>query len=305
MDHELKRDELLDCAVIGAGPAGLTAAIYLGRFRRQFAIIDAGNSRARLIPRSHNHAGFPDGIGGDELLSRMRRQAENYGARVIGGTVDAIERKSDGSFNVRWGNSHVRARTVLLATGVTDIEPELPGVTNAIRRGLVRHCPICDGYEASNRKIAVLGNSELSLREALFLRTYSAEVTVFPCCDVSVAAEFAPALEAGIRVVQDPISAIEFFDGGVTITAGHRTSWFDVAYSALGCCIHSDLARGLGASITDAGSLIADRHQCTSVPGLFAAGDVVDSVNQISVAMGQAAIAATAIHNLCRDCSPK
>jgi thioredoxin reductase (NADPH) len=298
-------DELLDCAVIGAGPAGLTAAIYLARFRRRFAVIDAGSSRARLIPRSHNHAGFPDGIGGDELLSRMRRQAETYGARVIGGTVDAIERKSDGSFEVRWGNSNVRARTVLLATGVTDIEPELPGVTSAIRRGLVRHCPICDGYEAIDRKIAVLGNSELALGEAIFLRTYSAEVTVFPCCDVSAAAEFAPALEAGIHVIQDPIMAIQFRDGEVTISAGDRTSSFDLAYSALGCTVHSDLARDLGASITEAGSVIADRHQCTSVPGLFAAGDVVDSVNQISVAMGQAAIAATAIHNLCRTCPPK
>src|SRR5213079_1922817 len=94
-------EELIDCLVIGAGPAGLTAAIYLGRFRRSFAIVDAGSSRALLIPTSHNHAGFPDGIGGRELLARMRRQAEKYGASVINGTVSALEKDGDGWFRAR------------------------------------------------------------------------------------------------------------------------------------------------------------------------------------------------------------
>ena len=75
----------LDCLVIGGGPAGLTAAIYLGRFRRRFAVVDAGDSRALLIPKSHNHAGFPEGIGGRELPARMRAQAENYGLALIKG----------------------------------------------------------------------------------------------------------------------------------------------------------------------------------------------------------------------------
>jgi thioredoxin reductase (NADPH) len=295
-------DALLDCLVIGAGPAGLTAAIYLGRFRRSFAIVDAGSSRALLIPTSHNHAGFPDGIGGRELLARMRQQAEKYGASVISATVSALEKDEDGWFQARLPDSQLRARTVLLATGVTDIEPELPGLRAAVRSGLLRHCPICDGFEALGRRIAVLGHGDAALREAMFLRTYSADVTVFPGSGATDVAELGAALASGITVARDPISAIHFRDGEVVISTGDRTMSFDFAYSALGCSVHSDLARGLGASVTEAGSLIVDRHQCTSVPGLFAAGDVVDSVNQISVAMGQAAIAVTAIHNLCRGC---
>ena len=295
-------DALLDCLVIGAGPAGLTAAIYLGRFRRSFAIVDAGSSRALLIPTSHNHAGFPDGIGGRELLARMRQQAEKYGASVITGTVSALEKDGDGWFRARLPDSQLRARTVVLATGVTDIEPELPGLTAAVRSGLLRHCPICDGFEALGRRIAVLGHGDAALREAMFLRTYSADVTVFPGTGAAGFGELGAALASGITVARGPISAIHFPNGEVVISTGDRTTSFDFAYSALGCSVHSDLARGLGASVTEAGSLIVDRHQCTSVPGLFAAGDVVDSVNQISVAMGQAAVAVTAIHNLCRGC---
>ena len=147
-------DEPLDCLVVGGGPAGLSAAIYLARFRRRFRVIDGGLSRAATIPLSHNHPGFPDGIGGPALLARMRRQAEVYGARIDSGLVEGLERRrGDDTFVAAVGNDGevVRARTVLLATGVMDIEPDLPDVLGAVRRGLVRHCPICDAYEVIDR----------------------------------------------------------------------------------------------------------------------------------------------------------
>src|SRR5688500_8938070 len=91
-------DAMLDCLVVGGGPAGLTAAIYLARFRRSFRVIDAGDSRASWIPLSHNHAGFPDGISGNALLARMRAQAERYGTVIEGGEVGRLERLEGGGF---------------------------------------------------------------------------------------------------------------------------------------------------------------------------------------------------------------
>ncbi|HET6522746.1 MAG TPA: NAD(P)/FAD-dependent oxidoreductase [Geminicoccaceae bacterium] len=304
-------DEPLDCLVVGGGPAGLSAAIYLARFRRRFRVIDGGLSRAATIPLSHNHPGFPDGIGGPELLARMRRQAEIYGARIDSGLVEGLERRrDDGTFvaAVGDGGEVVRAGTVLLATGVMDIEPDLPDVEGAVRRGLIRHCPICDAYEVIDRKVAVIGHGASGLGEALFLRTYTADLTLLTlgtAMDLTDD-EWRTAAEAGIRVVEDPVTRV--------VTEGDRIAAletdgeehrFDTLYSALGCRVYSDLARGLGAEHNDIGSLVVDERQETSVPGLYAAGDVVSALNQIGVAMGQAAIAATAIHNRLRGAPPR
>src|ERR1700730_4951062 len=122
--------EILDCVVVGGGPAGLTAAIYLARFRLRFVVIDAGDSRAALIPKSHNHAGFPDGIAGPELLARMASQAKKYGAAIEQGTVTAIAREGD-AFAAAVDGETLRARTVIFAAGVVDIEPALPNLERA------------------------------------------------------------------------------------------------------------------------------------------------------------------------------
>src|SRR5690606_32642995 len=133
-------EQPLDCLVIGGGPAGLTAAIYLARYKRRFLVVDAGESRCSLIPTSHNHSGFPDGINGFELLDRMAAQARKYGAAIDKGRVNQVHRAPDGTFVAIVGSHEARAKTVLLATGVIDIEPDLPDVENAVRRGLMRHC---------------------------------------------------------------------------------------------------------------------------------------------------------------------
>src|SRR6185436_17737921 len=167
--------EPLDCVVVGAGPAGLTAAIYLARFRRSFRVIDSGGSRAAWIPRTRNHPGFPDGVVGKTLLARMRRQAEKYGALIATGRVEALEPQRRG-FRVISDGEPLHARTVILATGVVDNTPDLPDLEDGVAKGLVRFFPICDGYEVIGQTVGVIGRDDHCAREAIFIRTWSDDV---------------------------------------------------------------------------------------------------------------------------------
>ncbi len=293
----------LDCLVVGAGPAGLTAAIYLGRYMRHTLVVESGASRAALIPTSHNYPGFPEGIHGPELLRRLRLQALRYGARVRFGTVVTLEQNDDGDYVACVGDDYVTARSVLLATGVIDIEPDLPDLTDAIQRGLVRHCPICDGYEVADQHVAVVGQGAKLAREALFIRRYTPHLTAFSTGDASlVDPEHRASLErAGIRLVERAIRRVCTERGAVIglETDDGQVHRFDTLYSALGEKPRSQLALKLGARCNGDGQILVDEHMQTSVPGVYAAGDVVCALNQISVATGHAAIAATAIHHRC------
>src|SRR5438128_1644095 len=113
----------VDCLVIGAGPAGLTAGMYLRRFHRRVRIVHDDDSRAKRIPLSHNYPGFPQGIPGHELLARLGTQLDNVGGEVTEGRIDDIATSPDGGFRARTGDTELHASTVLLATGVVDIEP--------------------------------------------------------------------------------------------------------------------------------------------------------------------------------------
>jgi thioredoxin reductase (NADPH) len=271
--------EQRDAVIVGAGPAGLTAAVYLARFRRRVLVLGDGPSRASWIPESHNTPGFPHGVGGTELLARLTAQALEFGVEIRQARVDALAPTDDG-FEVLGWEAAVQTPTVLLATGVLDRLPDLPGVEAAIHRSLVRMCPICDAYEATGKRIAVLGDGGLAEREADFLKTYSDQVTVIGTGE----------------------GRLSFEDAAVQWTGpgGEAPQTFDHLYLALGCEPQSDLAVTCGAQRDGEGNLIVDAHQMTSVEGLYAAGDLVRGLNQIAVATGEAAIAATAMHNRLR-----
>src|SRR5215210_6368902 len=163
-------DDKLDCLIIGAGPAGLTAAIYLARFRLSLRVVDEGRSRAGWIPCTRNVPGFPDGISGTELLERTRVQAEKYGAALTRGRVTRLDRV-EGGFEAEWGEGSAAARTVLIATGVKNRRPDMDEELHeeALARGLIRYCPICDGYEVTDKKVGVIGSGANGIAEALFL----------------------------------------------------------------------------------------------------------------------------------------
>jgi len=289
----------VDCLVIGAGPAGLTAAIYLARFRRSLAVIDGDQSRAALIPRSHNCPGYPDGIVGTELLNRLRMQGEKYGVKVKRALVEKLE-ASGGGFVADAGDEKIFARKVLLATGIVDKEPEMKGLMDAIHEGCIRLCPICDAYDVIDRRLGVYGPPS-AWRHAVFLRTYSPHIDflVPKGCDAPDAEAVEGLADAGITLVAEPIVEITVNERkrAIARTQSGKLREYDVIYPSLGARPRSELAARLGARLSESGEIVVDAHQRTSVPNLYAAGDVVDALNQISVGMGQAAIAATDMHN--------
>jgi thioredoxin reductase (NADPH) len=288
----------VDCLIIGAGPAGLTAAIYLGRFHRRVLVADGGPSRASLIPLSHNYPGFPPGISGRDLLSRLREQAEHYGATLESGRVEQL-RQSRTGFDAHLNGRVLRARRVILATGLVDTLPHMSGAYDAVAQSRIRLCAICDGYEVNGDNVAVYGEAHCAIKHGVFLRNFTDRVTVFAhgeshACEEAVAL----ARHTGISLVTDRVEHIEMSNDQVQLTTCEGNAYcFDIVYPSLGSRVCSELASNVGAQTDSEGFLQVDAHQATSVSGLYAIGDVVSSLKQISVANGQAAVCATAVHN--------
>jgi thioredoxin reductase (NADPH) len=231
----------------------------------------------------------------------MTEQALEFDAVIEPGRVEALARNGDG-FTARLNGREVRARAVLLATGVTDHHPDLPGVERAIERALVRICPICDGYEAIDKAVAIIGKDDGGVREAAFLRTYSDRVTLIHVGPADALTEEDELRRMGVELIRAPIDNVRLEGDRVTaLSWGGAFQVFDLVYSALGTSPNADLAGSLGARAADDGCLFVDARQATSVAGLYAAGDVVRGLNQIAVAGAEAAIAATAIHNALRE----
>jgi thioredoxin reductase (NADPH) len=298
---------MLDCLVIGGGPAGLTAGLYLARFNRSFVIVDAGDSRAALIPKSHNIPVFPDGVSGQDLLARQRETLRRFGPKcLLEGCVESLVRTGTGFEAVLSGAAKqaVHARKIILATGANDVEIDLPNLQHALRRGLVRYCPICDGYEARDKKVAVIGQGARGLDEAIFIaRTYGSDVTVLTLGhELPVSSDQEErARRFGVKIMRAPIVSLRAEND--RIEAMNFGSFgelrFDTLYSALGLEPQSELAATLGAALDERGALKTDRHQQTSVRGLYAVGGVAEGLDQVVVAMGHGAVAATHVHNHC------
>ena len=295
-------DKPLDCLIVGGGPAGLTAAIYLARFHLDILVVDAGKSRAGWIPCTHNHAGFPDGINGKELLQRMRDQAQKYGAKIVQDRVTKLERDEESRlFTATWGSGCETARTVLLATGVTNRRPPMDEDLHdeALANGLIRYCPICDGYEVTDKKVGVIGGDSHGVAEAVFIRSFTADVTLIaPDAALKLSAEDQEKLKAaGIKCVDGPAQAVAFDSKCIVVDTAEGHHAFDSVYPALGSDTHTQLAEMVGSDLSNDACIKVDSHQRTSVPGLYAAGDVVLGLDQISHAMGEGGVAATTIRN--------
>jgi thioredoxin reductase (NADPH) len=289
-----------DCLVVGGGPAGLTAAIYLARFHLSLVVVDGGRSRAASIPLTRNHAGFPEGISGVDLLDRMRAQADRFGVSVERAQVRAL-RPIDGGFQVAWDEARVTARSILLATGTCNRQPDINVMMHAeaLARGLVRYCPVCDGFEVTDKAICVIGTGARGLAEARFLRSFSETVSLAAPDGFHAmnAGQIEESNGLGIELVEGPARIARLTNDSIVVATPSGDHEFDTVYPALGSDCQAELAIQLGADLSEEGDVLVDAHQRTSVSGLYAAGDVVAGLDQISHAMGEGGVAATTIRN--------
>jgi thioredoxin reductase (NADPH) len=247
---------------------------------------------------------------GTELLQRLRDQAAHYEVRLESGEVTGLTRAGN-IFEAPTKNvagtadgsalPSFRASSVLLATGTADTIRNIPNWMTGIKRGIIRLCPICDAYEARDQAIAVMSSSgKKGVNHALFLKTYTDAVTLIHMAEATLAKTEQNTLRrAKIDVIEDvhaEVRIAEKSQPAIRLSNGEEL-YFDVIYPMLGESPRSGLATQMGARCNKKRNLIVDRHQRTTVSGLYAAGDVVNELSQISVATGQAAIAATDIHN--------
>ena len=290
-----------DVVVVGGGGAGLSAALVLGRARRRVAVVDTG--APRNAPASHMH-GFlsRDGMRPSELLAAGRAEVAGYGVELVDDRVDAIEP----GFAVRLAGGRVfEARRILVATGVGDELPDIPGVRERWGRDLL-HCPYCHGWEVRDRPVGVLGTQAGAVEHAQLVRQWSDDV-VFFVLDYNLTAAEAAGLEArGVGIVRGEVARLVVEDDrltGVELADG-RVIARTAVFIRPGNVPHPDgLLAGLGCETDEAGFAAVDATGRTSVPGVWAAGNVVDPRAQVITAAGAGSAAAIALNAdlVCED----
>jgi thioredoxin reductase (NADPH) len=299
-----RSNTLYDCAVIGGGPGGLVTSLYLRRFRRSVALIEFGKPRAAWIPRTHNLMGYDRGISGKLLLRRLNRQLNHVG-------IDRFKAKAriylepEGGFRIELGRKRfLRSKTVVLATGLIDEEPKLENLQELREKGLLRYCSICDGYEYRNEPIAILAQDDAGIQKGLFIAHWSKDIRFILPETLRLAPQRVQELEAihaklsRCRVLKVHARGQDDRDGIDLYLDERDPVYARAAYVELGCRVNDSAYAHLPQlKRTKEGFITTTTEQRTSIPGLFAVGDCVNLLGQISVAAGQAAVAATTIHN--------
>ncbi|WP_040406813.1 NAD(P)/FAD-dependent oxidoreductase [Amycolatopsis nigrescens] len=289
-----------DVVVVGGGAAGLSAGMMLGRSRRRVAVIDAG--APRNAPATHLH-GFlsRDGASPAELLAAGRAEVMGYGGEVITGRVRGIEHDGECRFVVRLdGGPELTTRGVLVATGLRDELPDLPGL-RARWGNDVLHCPYCHGFEVRDAPIGVLGgdNRPFTLHQAALVRQWSADVVFFPNRIVLTDEERERLTARGIRIVDGAVTRLDVREDrlhGVELADG-RTVPRAAVFVGPRFVPHDELLTGLGCQVGENGWVSTDATGRTSVPGVWAAGNVVDSPAQLITAAGAGSAAAVALNH--------
>lgn len=285
--------------IIGGGLAGLSAAIYLGRSRRDTLLIHSGRSMAKWEDHVENYLGFPEGIAGNALLERGHKQVGRFDVEVVEEEVGSLTRETD-VFRVGTGTQQAyHAKRVLLATGLTHLPPDIPGVKECLGLSLF-FCKDCDAFRVQGRRVVIIGHNNEAADYALAMLLFSPSILIAtngkrPAWD---AAHSAWVEEYRIAVRPERITAVEHDDGrlhALTFGQDDRVP-VDAAFATRGDVSHSDLATALGAEIDEEGQVKVDACLKTSVPGLYAAGCVTPANCQMIIAAGQGAIAAQAIN---------
>lgn len=288
---------LYDAVIIGGGPAGLSAALVLGRCVRRVAVCDSGRYRNERSAALHCFVSR-DGIAPSSLLEEARRQLERYDTvAVLPAKVTAVERAGGQFAVVTDGGQTLQARTLLVATGVVDELPPIAGVDELFGRS-VHVCPYCDGWEHRNAPVAVYGHGEKAARFAILLRQWTEDLVL--CTNANpLSAEHRRLLsKAGIGIREDAIARLEGNDGCLQaiLFAGGETLARKALFFTTGQHPRSPLLEKLGCRFDDEGGVACDADGRTSVPGVFVAGDVSRDVQLAIIAAAEGARAALAIN---------
>lgn len=291
-------EALFDVIIVGGGPAGLSAALVLGRCRRSVLVCDAGRPRNAA---SHALHGFitRDGSNPAEFLELARRDLAQYETvELIRAEVTSVNRTND-NFELTLNNGQsVRSRKLLLATGVVDELPDVDGLREFYGRS-VFHCPYCDGWEIRDQPIAVYGTGENALGLALELTLWSRDLVLCTDGPSELTTEQTERLaEHSIALREDRLERLEGRDGvleRVIFVNGDNLERRAMFFST-GQHPRSDLAKDLGCEFTDQGCVATGEYEATTVPGAYAAGDTSHMVQFVIVAAAEGAQAAVAIN---------
>jgi thioredoxin reductase len=281
-----------EVVVIGGGAGGLNAALVLARARRRVMVIDSGAPRNAPAQGVHGFISR-DGVAPEELVAAGRAEVERYGGRVVSGQVRALRVAGDG-FEVDLAEWTVRARRVIVATGLRDELPDLPGVWERWGKDVL-HCPYCHGWEVRGEPVGVLGTRPESVHQALLVRQWSDDVVFF--AEALDDADRAKLAARGLRIVNGRVDALVVEDDrlrGVRLTDGSvvdRTALF----VAPAFVPNDALLTGLGCARVD-GWVSVDPSGRTSVAGVWAVGNVVDPKAQVVTAAAAGAQAAIAVN---------
>lgn len=295
------RSSRYDAVIVGGGPAGLSAALILGRCRRRVLLCDAGRPRNAASKALH---GFltRDGIRPVELLRIGRRELAKYGIELVRGEARDARRTAAGFEVVLAGGRRLSSRTLLVATGVVDRLPDVEGVRALYGRS-VFHCPYCDGWEVSDRPLAVYGRGRSGMALALALLTWSRDVALLSDGSARLPLDERRRLRAyGVELVERKIARFEPRGNGLDVVFpdGKRLARAALFFSA-GQEPACDFPRRLGCRFTRKGAVKTDRLGGTGVPGLYVAGDASRDVQFAVVAAAEGAKAAVAINRALQE----
>lgn len=292
---------MLDVLIIGGGPAGLSAALVLGRARRRVVVVDSGRYRNAASGEMH---GFltRDGVQPREFLGVGRAEVERYGVEIR--RAEAVDAWVDvnGRFRVKLDSGEeLTSRRMLLATGVRDVLPRVEGIEGLYGTS-VHHCPYCDGWEHRDERLVAYGKGKAAVGLALSLRTWSERVTA--CTNEALDEEQrGRAARNGIEVREEMVVGLEGEDGKlrrVVFESGPALEC-DAMFFNTDQFQRSDLARRLGCEFDENGGVKTEAHQRTCVPGLLLAGDAEKDVQFVIVAAAQGATAAVVINRELQD----